>query len=225
MIRAQLAMLRREGYRVATLDDLWTETPARTEDREHSVVLTFDDGRSSDFEVAFSLLAESGAGAEFFVNTATVGTADHLSWSQMRTMHRAGMSLQSHSHDHVILIGLPIARLRQQLGDSRRRLEDGLGAPVRYLAAPYGLASRRVVRAALDAGYRAVCTSGEWMARPGARTISRLALYPTTRLEEFCRLLQGTPAALARRRLRVGLAYVPKRVLLRVRRRSLERAL
>ena len=94
---------------------------------------------------------------------------------------------------------------------------------MRYLAAPYGLVTRRVVMSALDAGYRAVCTSGEWMARPGARTISRLALYPTTPLEEFRRLLHGTAAPLTRRRLRVALAYVPKRVLLRVRRQSVER--
>jgi hypothetical protein len=63
------------------------------------------------------------------------------------------------------------------------------------------------------------------MARPGARTISRLALYATTPLEEFRRLLHGTPGLLTRRRLRVGLAYVPKRVLLRVRRPWLERPL
>lgn len=221
--RAQLAALRAAGARSPTLDELWAARMAADERGPRPAVLTFDDGRASDFEVAFPLLEEVGARAEFFVNTATIGTAGHLGWPEMRLMARGGMSLQSHSHDHVILVGLSVTRLREQLGDSRRRLEDGLGGPVHYLAAPYGLVSSRVVGSALDAGYRAVCTSGEWMARPGARTISRLALYASTTIGEFCQLLRGEVGPLARRRLRVALAYLPKRVVLRLRRPALER--
>jgi hypothetical protein len=87
---------------------------------------------------------------------------------------------------------------------------------VDFLAAPYGLLNRRVVRAAREVGYRAVCTSWNWPARPGAATLGRLAVHDRTTPAEFSQLLQGRPAILARRMARALLAQVPKRILLRL---------
>ena len=59
-----------------------------------TLLKTFDDGRATDYEVAFPLLLAAGVRAEFFVNTATIERAGHLTWSQIMEMHRAGMSFQ-----------------------------------------------------------------------------------------------------------------------------------
>jgi peptidoglycan/xylan/chitin deacetylase (PgdA/CDA1 family) len=132
-------------------------------------------------------------------------------------MQRAGLSFQSHSHDHVVLVGLPAASLERQLRDSKHLLEDRLGAPVDFLAAPYGLLNGSVVRAAREAGYRAVATSWNWPARPGARRMSRIAVYQTTTGGDFSELLHGRPSILVQRVGRDLLAHIPKRVMLRVR--------
>lgn len=157
-LRTQLRLLRLTAHRFAPLTETWGAS--RLAARGHRpIVLTFDDGRASDYEAAFPVLVETGARAEFFVNTATVGTPGFLSWAQIAEMQQAGMAFQSHAHEHVDLRQLGPQALAEQLGGSRRRLEDRLGAAVEFLAAPYGRTSPRVIAAALKQGYRAVCTS------------------------------------------------------------------
>jgi len=211
--RRHLVQVRLVGHRVVPLDGLWTgRCPV-----DSSVVLTFDDGRASDYEAAFPLLARSGATATFFVNTATIGQAGHLAWSQIAEMQRAGMSFQSHSHEHVILLGLPARLLDHQLRTSKQLLEDRVGQPVEFLAAPYGLLDRRVVTGALEAGYRAVCTSWNWPARPGSHTVSRAVVYRDTSEERFADMLLHRPWGYLPEAARSALGFVPKRVMLKLR--------
>jgi peptidoglycan/xylan/chitin deacetylase (PgdA/CDA1 family) len=179
------------------------------------VALTFDDGRASDYEDAFPVLAAQGAIGEFFVNPGTMGHRGYLTWSQAREMARAGMRFQSHAHDHVYLTLLSPKLLERQVLDSKRRIEDEVG-PVEFLAAPYGDFNQRVEQAVLAAGYRALCTSWNWPVRAGRRTISRVAIYGRTTPQELARLLRGDPLPYLRRAGRSALIYPAKRAVLRM---------
>lgn len=212
LLRTHLAVIGEGGRRAAPLRETWD---VRSSGRP--VTLSFDDGRASDYEVACPVLVAGGATAEFFVNTATVGAPGFLSWVQMREMLRVGMSFQSHSHDHVALVGLPPRVLEQQLVRSKETLEDRLGVRIDFLAAPYGFCDRQVVEVARRVGYRAVCDSVSWLARPGASVVNRIAVYPGTSAGALGRLLDGHPVPFARRAVRAGLTHVPKRLLLRLR--------
>lgn len=215
VFREHLTLIKSQGFRPALVGRLWDQQ--HSADARPAVGLTFDDGDVSNYTLAYPALVEADARADFFVNTATVGRSGFLSWPQIAEMQRAGLSFQSHSHDHVVLVGLPAAALERQLRDSKHLLEDRLGAPVDFLAAPYGLLNRPVVRAAQEAGYRAVCTSWSWPARPDVKTMSRIAVYQTTTAVDFSQLLHGRPSIFVRRMACALLAHIPKRVLLRVR--------
>lgn len=218
--RRQLVQIRLIGHHVVRLDDLWAgRRGGRAVDS--AVVLTFDDGRASDYETAAPLLAKAGASAEFFVNTALIGQPGYLTWSQVAEMQRAGMSFQSHGHDHVVMLGLPPRLLDHQLRTSKHLLEDRLGRSVDFLAAPYGFLDRRVVTAALEAGYRAICNSRSWPAQPGSTTVNRVAVYRGTSEGQFTALLRRRPTGYLPGLARTALAFLPKRVLLRVRPQSL----
>ena len=209
----QLADIRRAGARVTGLGEAWHSAKA-LDGPEPPVVLTFDDGQAADYEASFPLLLEAGARADFFVNTANIGKSGFLNWEQIAEMQRAGMTFQSHSHEHVDLSRLPARALQRQIRESKRRLEDGLGTAVEFLAAPYGLLDRRVLDVAREQGYRAVCTSRAWPACPGAPTIGRIAIHRHTRPGGFRRIVTRHPAPYLLRAIRVALIYVPKRVLL-----------
>ncbi len=178
-------------------------------------VLAFDDGGESDFRLAFPRLLEAGLSAVFFINTARVGAPGCLSWNQIREMRRAGMSFQSHGHDHVALTRLDAAELDAQLRRSRQCLEDRLGEAVEFLAAPYGCWNQRVQAAALRAGYRALCTSQAGLAQPGSALLPRNAVRRYTSDLGFWALLRGSSGYLAMRRLRSALLAVPRQWLLR----------
>lgn len=213
---SHLHLIRAGGLGPLRLGELWNGRVLRP-DSPRPAAITFDDGHASDYELAFPALQNAGMHGNFFVNTAVVGKAGFLTWARIAEMQRAGMSFQSHSHDHVSLVGLSSRRLESQLRESKRLLEDHLGTAVDFLAAPYGLLNRRVVKVARQLGYRAVCSSLAWPARPGARVISRIAVYRDTTPQQLVPLLQGRPLPYARGLARSALAYLPKRLLLRFR--------
>ena len=211
--RGHLNQIRSDGYRVIPLREFWNSTGTLS-DGKQPVVLTFDDGRASDYGVAYPLLLEAGVRADFFVNTATVGRPGYLTWLEIATMHRSGMSFQSHGQDHVDLSRIPARELERQLKDSKRLLEDRLGCSVDFLAVPYGELNDRVLDVALQMGYRAICGSRSWPARPGAPIVNRLVIYAHTTPRDFHRLLVRNPACYGMRAARAMLFYLPKRVFL-----------
>jgi peptidoglycan/xylan/chitin deacetylase (PgdA/CDA1 family) len=213
--RQQLEQLRHTGRRTVGLGTHWGRQ--RAGDGANDVVLTFDDGRASDYEVAFPLLLEMGARAEFFVNTGTIGQPGHLTWAQIAEMQRAGMSFQSHGHDHIALLPLTRDMLHWQLRTSKQLLEDHLGRAVDFFAAPYGLLGRHVLETAFESGYAAVCNSRHWPAHVGARVVNRVAVHGDTSATQFAGLLEGDLSAYLPGFSLMAAKELPKRMLLRLR--------
>jgi len=190
------------------LTDLWRNDSSWG--KAGSLILTFDDGRDSDYYTAYPQLVEAGDVAEFFVNTATIGTPGFLSWAQISEMRRSGMSFQSHGHDHVDLTLLGTSELKKQLLHSRQLLEDQTGSPVRFLAAPYGRINRRVIAEASEAGYWAVCTSGWWPAGRRKFLLPRVPIYGHTSVREFRSLVLLRANCYVARAIRSALLSIPK---------------
>jgi peptidoglycan/xylan/chitin deacetylase (PgdA/CDA1 family) len=216
VFREHLDQIRSRGYQVRRLGELGSEDTA-TPWRASTAVLTFDDGLASAYEIAYPLLLEAAVRAEFFVNTATIDKPGFLSWAQIDEMQRAGMSFQSHSHDHVYLTWLAAGALEQQLRRSKQILEDRLGQRVDFLSAPYGDLDSQVVKVSQQEGYMAVCNSWSWPARPGSRVVSRVGIDRHTTPRDFGRLLTGSPIGYIPRAARACLIYAPKRLVLRFR--------
>jgi peptidoglycan/xylan/chitin deacetylase (PgdA/CDA1 family) len=208
--RTHLAHIRGQSFQTALLDDLKGRTEG-SQPKLRRVVLSFDDGIMTDYEKAFPLLVEFGMRAVFFLNTATIGQVGYLNWDKIVEMHRHGMSIQSHSHHHVDLTVLPTPALDVELSESKRRIEDRLGSRVDFLAAPHGVLDRRVVRRALAVGYRSVCSTRCWPARPGSTILTRITLRREVQIQEFHGFLTGKLWSYARRLSR-GLLHRPQAI-------------
>jgi peptidoglycan/xylan/chitin deacetylase (PgdA/CDA1 family) len=76
-----------------------------------------------------------------------------LGWPQLREIVSVGMHVQSHSSNHAMLTRLRPSELRQDLRESRLRLEDELGASVTSIAYPYGICNERVALTAREVGF------------------------------------------------------------------------
>jgi peptidoglycan/xylan/chitin deacetylase (PgdA/CDA1 family) len=61
-----------------------------------------------------------------------------MSWRDVRALHEAGMSVQSHTHTHRVIHTLTPADLDDELVRSRRLLESAIGARVAAIAYPVG---------------------------------------------------------------------------------------
>jgi peptidoglycan/xylan/chitin deacetylase (PgdA/CDA1 family) len=82
-----------------------------------------------------------------------------LSWEQVREMDSSGVEIGSHTVTHPILTRISAPRLRNELRDSRSRLEDVLGRKVELLGYPNGDHNLAVQHEAARAGYKCAVTA------------------------------------------------------------------
>jgi peptidoglycan/xylan/chitin deacetylase (PgdA/CDA1 family) len=111
---------------------------------------------------------------------------------------------------------MPADRLHEQLAHSKALIEDRLGTSVEFLSVPYGLVNKRVLSAAREEGYRAVCTSRNWPANLGNTQIGRVSIHSDTDAGEFASLLARDLSLYAARSAREAFLYLPKQALLRL---------
>ncbi|NTZ16105.1 polysaccharide deacetylase [Paenibacillus sp. JMULE4] len=102
--REHLRMLKEKGFRIITMDAFVRFMLDGKPVPANAVVLTFDDGYESFYNVAFPVLQEFGVTASNFV----VGVSSdlfnpdaepHLTWDQMRELKEKGMGIYSHTYN------------------------------------------------------------------------------------------------------------------------------
>jgi peptidoglycan/xylan/chitin deacetylase (PgdA/CDA1 family) len=211
--KSQLQMLETKGRSVSSLPQL--SSAAAMESK--SVVLTFDDGCETDYSTALPCLQEFGYTATFFLSTANIGTNGYMTWAQAREMHKAGMHVGSHSHEHVPLTPLSDVELREQLHKSKATIEEHIGAPVTSMSAPFGFLNRRAICIARELGFESICGSAPKMARPGTAIVPRMAIMQSTTLDRFEQIMNGDWRGYLPAMIRTALVYVPRHILLYVR--------
>lgn len=163
MFGAQLCSLRRKGFTGLTFGEFGQRCRTGQPLPARPIVLTFDDGYADLIEEALPKLIDHGFPATVFVttgwlrdarcSTAASAPGRMLSWAQLTELSAAGVEVAAHTHTHAQLDRISTARLRAELGDSKRLLEDRLGCPVRSLAYPYGYSNKRVRTVARESGY------------------------------------------------------------------------
>jgi len=131
----------------------WRNLPERT------VVLTFDDGYASHFEVVAPLLVRYHFSGTFFIAPALIGKSGHMTWEQLRKLVFLGMEIGSHGMSHEPLTTVTRDHLHAEVADSKQLLEQRLGIPIRAIAAPRGFWNREVADAVAQAGYEAAWVS------------------------------------------------------------------
>jgi peptidoglycan/xylan/chitin deacetylase (PgdA/CDA1 family) len=82
-----------------------------------------------------------------------------LSWDTLTAMHRAGITIGSHTERHPVLTHETGATVLAEITGSRETLRRRLGTEVRYFAYPDGAYDANVVQAVAAAGYRLAFTT------------------------------------------------------------------
>ncbi len=169
-LRRQIAKLREWGYRLVSFGQL-AALAAENEAGGHAA-LTFDDGFVDNHDTLAPLLAELGAPATIFVVSGWLGKPHRSApWTrvvdaeELRALHEADVEIGAHSVTHPDLSQVSYAEAFAELEQSKRDLEEAIGAPIEVAAYPYGRAGADAVRAAREAGFRAACAAvglGSW---------------------------------------------------------------
>jgi peptidoglycan/xylan/chitin deacetylase (PgdA/CDA1 family) len=127
-------------------------------------IVTFDDGHQSNYLAALSMLDKQLGFGDLFINPSMVGKKDFMDWNQLREIAASGMSIQSHSFDHIYLSDCNPEEQKYQLQKSKAIIEDKIGKEVIILAPPGGRYNRQTINIAKSLGYDTIANSkpGVW---------------------------------------------------------------
>lgn len=150
--RGQVVDWKSRGFRFLTIDEVhamltdaapWPETDA--------VCLTIDDALLSVYDAAFPILREMNVPAALYLVSDYMGKSNAwpgqpdwvprmkiMTWEHAAEMARHGVTIGSHTRTHPDLAGLALDALDNELTESKKAIEDRLGAAVETIAFPYG---------------------------------------------------------------------------------------
>jgi len=143
VFRRQIEFLSRNGYQSIGLSAAIHGLDCGFPSTEKPVVITFDDGYADFYTEAYPVLCQYGYTATVFLPTAYIGdTPRHfentacLTWNQVRELSRDGVEFGSHSVTHTQLACLSVAKLQDELRDSKAAIEDKTAVDVTSFAYP-----------------------------------------------------------------------------------------
>jgi peptidoglycan/xylan/chitin deacetylase (PgdA/CDA1 family) len=149
-----------EGPFCAMLDALCSANCTGT-----SILITFDDGNSSDVRIALPALMQRNLKARFFVCAGRIGMRNYLDRSAILELIAAGMGVGSHGMKHVDWTLTSADDLHKETFAAKSELEDICGCLIEEIAIPFGSYNRRVVTKLREMGLRCVYTSDGGYAR------------------------------------------------------------
>lgn len=189
---SQMEYLHDAGFRTLTVEQLLQCVKNGADPGPRAVLLTFDDGWLDNYLYAYPVLKRYGFNATFFLITDRVETAGSgnfplpvgvpgheeskrliaggeagrvvLNWDLVRKMASDDLvAFYSHTRTHRRCDGLSVDELRDELGTSKRIMEERLECPCSYLCWPYGRYNDRAVEIARETDYSAIFTTEEGM--------------------------------------------------------------
>jgi peptidoglycan/xylan/chitin deacetylase (PgdA/CDA1 family) len=167
----QIEYLIHGGYTLLSLADAVDRLAAGAPLPDKSTVITLDDGFQDNYSNALPILMRFNVPATIFLTVGYIGTDSlptltrtdfmprPLDWREVKDLQACGIEFGSHTLTHPMLTTVPLDVARREIGESKRRLEDRLGAEVRFFCYPRGDLNGAVKAIVRDEGYRAAAST------------------------------------------------------------------
>ncbi|MBV1907823.1 MAG: polysaccharide deacetylase family protein [Kangiellaceae bacterium] len=148
VFKQHLDYLKRNNFKVLDLETVISKLKNGQEFPDKSILITFDDGYRSIYEIAFPLLKKYKFPFTVFVNTKPIekGLVQYMSWIELQELIDYGASIANHSVSHPHLIRSNLAKtiteitktINNQVVAAQETLEHYLTKSSKAFAYPYG---------------------------------------------------------------------------------------
>lgn len=160
----QIRYLKKKGYQFTDYKTLKGILAGEIMIKETYILLTFDDGFQSNYQIS-KILDKYKIKGIFFITTSFIEMMDRtqedtfiehsflvnsteifeektgskaLSWNQIRQMERQGHTIGAHTQTHIRLSETDTKQIMQEMFKSKKVLEEQLGSVVELMAYPFG---------------------------------------------------------------------------------------
>lgn len=170
---SHILYLLEKGFTPITFEQYYDAAKNNGNLPENPIIITFDDGYTSNYTYAYPVLKKYNIPATIFIVADSVGMTpslyEHFSWEQALEMQRSGLiSIQSHTFSHVDLLGLDEYNLEREIRYSKYVIEKNLGTKCNVISFPYGFHNSEIISKIHTAGYDMAVQVGNF----GTNTVS-----------------------------------------------------
>ncbi len=154
---AHITELKSGAYSVLPLAEVTAALLSGKELPPRTVVITIDDAYLSVYQDAWPRLKAAGLPFTLFVSTESVDQQqpDYMTWSQVRELAQAGVTIGHHAHSHASLITLTPDAALADIAKASERFKIELGSVPTLFAYPYGEFDIKLRDAVAQAGFLA----------------------------------------------------------------------
>lgn len=155
----QMHLLHQWGYKTISVELLVTAIKQGVDLPPKPVIITFDDGSQTVYTNALPIMQRYDFSGTAYIVYNYVGTRNYMKSEEIRELYASGWEIGSHSLSHADLTERS-DRQRQEIVESRRRLQALLGVPVLSFSYPFGAYDEESVQYAHYTGYLAALGLG-----------------------------------------------------------------
>ena len=140
------------GYTIISINELNYINNGKKEIPSKPMIITFDDGYYSNYEYIYPILKKYNIKASIFIITDKIGKEidgiKYLGWNECLEMQNSGLvEIFSHSKEHVFYDKFPVRKIRDDVKESYKEIEEHLGKQkLKVFAYPYGAYTDETVR-------------------------------------------------------------------------------
>ncbi|CAN2249085.1 polysaccharide deacetylase family protein [Bacillus vallismortis] len=160
---AHMKWLHDNGYQTVTPKEAYLMLTQDKKPSEKCVLITFDDGYTDNYEDAYPVMKKYGMKATIFMIGKSIGHQHHLTEDQMKEMAQNGVSIESHTIDHLELNGLSPEQQYSEMADSKKLFDNMFHQETSMISYPVGRYNEETLKAAKETGYQMGVTT-----EPGA---------------------------------------------------------
>lgn len=112
-----------------------------------SLVITFDDGKLSNYTDGFPLITSKGVKCTHYIISDYVGSLGYMTWNQLNELNQSGFDIQCHSKTHGLLTNLTSEQVKSEMiSVNNAFIYNGLPSPQHH-AYPGGIFNQITVDA------------------------------------------------------------------------------
>ncbi len=156
----QMYLLHQWGYQTIPVELLVRAITQGAELPPKPIILTFDDGSETVVTTALPIMQKYNFTGTAYIVYNYISIPNYMNADQVRELYVKGWEIGSHSTSHVSLIERT-DRQRDEIIESRRKLEQRLGIPILTFAYPFGAYNEDSVYYARLGGYIAAMGLGD----------------------------------------------------------------
>jgi peptidoglycan/xylan/chitin deacetylase (PgdA/CDA1 family) len=180
---------------------------------ERYALLSFDDGYKSFLKAADILNGIGFTGTFFVTKDWCKNRRNFLSDLEIKELGST-QEIGSHTLSHPNLTIIPKKSIHYELFESKKWIEDIIQGHTHSLSVPGGSINSKVIKTALEVGYKLIGNSKEWWNRMdyvlSSNVVNRVAIRRSTSLNTFKNIVNININFYLKRRLRSYLLYLPK---------------